>query len=119
MVGHEILDNLEGDRLLLGVEKVPEGLVGEGQDEVSPGEAGVGDQALRDVINKLLAEGHKKIVVNLTAVTRMDSSGLGELVAAEITGSPAPEYAMAFHLNRYEDPAYQSMLSAWSDSWQL
>jgi len=44
--------------------------------------AGTGDQTLRDLINKLLSEGHKKIVVNLTAVTRMDSSGLGELVAS-------------------------------------
>jgi anti-sigma B factor antagonist len=44
--------------------------------------AGTGDQTLRDLINKLLAEGHKKIVLNLTEVTRMDSSGLGELVAS-------------------------------------
>ena len=44
--------------------------------------AGTGDQTLHDLINKLLAEGHKKIVVNLTGVTRLDSSGLGELVAS-------------------------------------
>jgi anti-sigma B factor antagonist len=42
---------------------------------------GVGDELLRDIINELLAEGWKKIVLNLKAVTVMDSSGIGELVA--------------------------------------
>ncbi len=49
----------------------------------------------------------------------MSAPGLSELVAAEITGSPAPEYAPAFHPKRYENPAYLSMLDSWSDSWQL
>lgn len=44
--------------------------------------AGTGDRTLRDLVNELLAEGHKKIVVNLAEVTRMDSAGLGELVAS-------------------------------------
>jgi anti-sigma B factor antagonist len=42
---------------------------------------GVGDELLRDIINELLAEGWKKIILNLKAVTVMDSSGIGELVA--------------------------------------
>ncbi len=42
---------------------------------------GVGDELLREVVNELLAEGWKKIVVNLKAVTVLDSSGIGELVA--------------------------------------
>lgn len=42
---------------------------------------GVGDELLREVINELLAEGWKKIIVNLRAVTIMDSSGMGELVS--------------------------------------
>ena len=42
---------------------------------------GVGDELLRDVVNELLAEGWKKIVLNLKAVTVLDSSGIGELVA--------------------------------------
>jgi hypothetical protein len=42
---------------------------------------GVGDELLREVINELLAEGWKKIVLNLRAVTIMDSSGMGELVS--------------------------------------
>jgi anti-sigma B factor antagonist len=43
--------------------------------------AGLGDQILRESIDELLAEGWKKILVNLSAVTFMDSAGLGELVA--------------------------------------
>ena len=42
---------------------------------------GVGDELLREVVNELLAEGWKKIVLNLKAVTVLDSSGIGELVA--------------------------------------
>ena len=34
---------------------------------------GVGDELLRDVVNELLAEGWKKIVLNLKAVTVLDS----------------------------------------------
>ena len=44
--------------------------------------AGVGDELLRDVINELLAEGWKRILLNLTGVSRIDSSGIGELVAS-------------------------------------
>ena len=43
--------------------------------------AGVGDELLREIINELLAEGWKKIVLNLKAVTILDSSGIGEVVA--------------------------------------
>lgn len=43
--------------------------------------SGVGDELLRDVVNELLAEGWKKIVINLQAVSILDSTGIGELVA--------------------------------------
>ena len=43
---------------------------------------GVGDEILRDVMNELLAEDWKKIVLNLREVTIMDSSGIGEVVAS-------------------------------------
>jgi anti-sigma B factor antagonist len=43
--------------------------------------AGDGDEILREVTDELLGEGWKKILVNLARVTRMDSSGVGELVA--------------------------------------
>ena len=42
---------------------------------------GVGDELLRDVMNELLAEDWKKIILNLRLVTIMDSSGIGELVS--------------------------------------
>ncbi len=44
--------------------------------------AGVGDEILRNVVNELLAEGWKKILLNLSAVTAIDSAGTGELVAS-------------------------------------
>ncbi len=44
--------------------------------------AGVGDVLLRDVMNELLAEDWKKILLNLGDVTIIDSSGIGEVVAS-------------------------------------
>ena len=43
---------------------------------------GVGDEILREVVNELLAENWKKIVLNLREVSIMDSSGIGEVVAS-------------------------------------
>ena len=43
---------------------------------------GVGDELLRDVIDELLAEGWRTIVLNLDDVDRVDSAGIGELVAS-------------------------------------
>jgi anti-sigma B factor antagonist len=43
--------------------------------------AGLGDQILRDTIDELLGEDWKKILLNLSGVTFMDSAGLGELVS--------------------------------------
>ncbi|HUG53536.1 MAG TPA: STAS domain-containing protein [Vicinamibacteria bacterium] len=42
---------------------------------------GLGDQILRETIDELLAENWKKILLNLSQVSFMDSAGLGELVA--------------------------------------
>jgi anti-sigma B factor antagonist len=44
--------------------------------------AGIGDEILRNVVNELLAEGWKKILLNLSGVTTIDSSGTGELVSS-------------------------------------
>lgn len=49
-------------------------------DFTGPLVVGVGDEVLSAVINELLAEGYKKILLNLSAVEHIDSSGLGELV---------------------------------------
>ncbi len=43
--------------------------------------AGLGDQILRETIDELLAEKWTGILLNLAAVTFMDSAGIGELVA--------------------------------------
>jgi anti-sigma B factor antagonist len=42
---------------------------------------GVGDEILRDVINELLAEDWKHILLNLREIRIIDSSGIGEVVS--------------------------------------
>ena len=46
---------------------------------------GSGDVALRDAIDEAVSNGSKNILVDLGGVSKMDSSGLGELVAAHNT----------------------------------
>ena len=41
-----------------------------------------GEELLRDVVSELVAEGWTKIVLNLARVGRLDSGGVGELVAS-------------------------------------
>ena len=43
--------------------------------------AGLGDQMLRDTLSQLLDDRHKKILLNLSEVSFIDSAGVGELVA--------------------------------------
>lgn len=43
----------------------------------------------------------------------MASQAGAELIAAHITGQPLPAYADAFLLDRYDDPAYQQLLTVW------
>jgi len=43
--------------------------------------AGLGDQILRDAVDELLAEGRRRILLNLSEVSFLDSAGVGELVA--------------------------------------
>lgn len=42
---------------------------------------GLGDQILRETIDELLAENKRKILLNLSEVSFLDSAGVGELVA--------------------------------------
>ena len=44
--------------------------------------AGLGDQILRETVDELLAENWKKILLNLSEVSFMDSAGVGELVSS-------------------------------------
>jgi anti-sigma B factor antagonist len=46
---------------------------------------GDSDDLLRDKVNSLVQQGHNHIVVNLSQVTYMDSSGIGELVRCYTT----------------------------------
>lgn len=43
--------------------------------------SGIGDEILKDALREVLADGWKKIVLNLSGVSAIDSSGVGELVA--------------------------------------
>jgi anti-anti-sigma factor len=43
--------------------------------------AGLGDQLLREAIDELLGENHRKVLLNLSEVSFLDSAGVGELVA--------------------------------------
>ncbi|HSM52427.1 MAG TPA: STAS domain-containing protein [Thermoanaerobaculia bacterium] len=46
---------------------------------------GRGDVALRDAVHQELANGAKKMLINLKEVSTIDSSGVGELVSAFTT----------------------------------
>jgi anti-sigma B factor antagonist len=46
---------------------------------------GEGSSAFRDTVKQLVTDGNKKILVNLSDVSYIDSSGIGELVSAFTT----------------------------------
>lgn len=46
---------------------------------------GVGDVALRNAVHEVIAGGSKQILIDLSGVTTMDSSGVGELVSTFTT----------------------------------
>jgi anti-sigma B factor antagonist len=48
---------------------------------------GEGDEQLKDKVNSLVNQGHRKIVLNLADVPYLDSAGLGEVVRAYTTVS--------------------------------
>jgi len=48
---------------------------------------GEGDELLKDKVNSLVNQGHKKIVLNLGGVPYVDSAGLGEIVRTYTTVS--------------------------------
>lgn len=48
---------------------------------------GEGSVALREHVRELMAQGHTKILLNLTGVTFMDSSGIGEMVSGYVHAS--------------------------------
>ena len=48
---------------------------------------GEGDELLKDRINSLVSQGHKKLLLNLEGVPYIDSAGLGEIVRTYTTVS--------------------------------
>ena len=48
---------------------------------------GEGDELLKDKINSLIQQGHKKLILNLEGVPYVDSAGLGEMVRTYTTVS--------------------------------
>lgn len=60
---------------------------------------GEGDEELKDAIDKLVADGQKKILLNMKKVKFMDSSGVGELVGCYTTLSRASGKLKLVHLN--------------------
>jgi anti-sigma B factor antagonist len=48
---------------------------------------GEGDEQLKDKVNSLMNQGHKKILLNLEGVPYIDSAGLGEIVRTYTTVS--------------------------------
>ena len=48
---------------------------------------GEGDELLKDKVNSLVTQGHKKIILNLADVPYIDSAGLGEIVRTYTTVS--------------------------------
>jgi glycine/D-amino acid oxidase-like deaminating enzyme len=49
----------------------------------------------------------------------MAACGAADLLAAHILGETLPEYAPAFALSRYTDPAYRALLQSWGETGQL
>ena len=48
---------------------------------------GSGEEALRNTMQEILNSGSKKVVINMSGVTMIDSSGIGELVSAYTTAT--------------------------------
>jgi anti-sigma B factor antagonist len=48
---------------------------------------GEGDEQLKDKVNSLVNQGHRKMILNLAEVPYLDSAGLGEVVRAYTTVS--------------------------------
>jgi glycine/D-amino acid oxidase-like deaminating enzyme len=69
----------------------------------------------RPLIGPLPIEG-AYVIGALSGFGIMGSQAAGELLAAHVTGGDLPDYASALLLERYEDPAYRSLLEHWDAS---
>jgi glycine/D-amino acid oxidase-like deaminating enzyme len=75
-------------------------------------------QENRPLIGPLPVKG-AYICAALSGFGIMVATGVGELLAAHVTGNELPEYAPWFLLERYERPDYQELLEDWDESGQL
>jgi anti-sigma B factor antagonist len=61
---------------------------------------GEGDELLKDKVNSLVNQGHRKIVLNLADVPYIDSAGLGEIVRTYTTVSRQGGSLKLLHLTK-------------------
>ena len=59
------------------------------------------------------------VIGALSGYGLMAACAAGDLLAAHICNLSLPEYAPAFELKRYQDPAYQQHLQRWGETGQL
>ncbi len=59
------------------------------------------------------------LAAGLSGFGVMVSAGVGDLVAAHVTGAELPGYAAGFSIDRYEDPAYRHSIAGLTSSGQL
>lgn len=60
---------------------------------------GKGDVVLRDALLEELNKGGKNVLINLDAVTTIDSSGLGELIRCKVTATSSQAAVKLLHVN--------------------
>jgi anti-sigma B factor antagonist len=60
---------------------------------------GKGDVVLRDALLEELNKGGKNVLINLDAVTTIDSSGLGELIRCKVTATSNQAAVKLLHVN--------------------
>ncbi len=53
------------------------------------------------------------VIGGLSGFGIMAAMAAGELLAEHVMEAPLPDYAPAFLLSRYEEPAYQVLLAGW------
>ena len=62
-----------------------------------------GDLIFRDAVNRLVAAGHVKIVLDFKDITRIDSAGIGMLVSKYLSARQRGGTIKLLHLTRHSD----------------
>src|SRR5262245_6098473 len=62
-----------------------------------------GDLIFRDAVNRLVAAGHVKIVLDFKDLTRIDSAGIGMLVSKYLSARQRGGTIKLLHLTRHSD----------------